>query len=717
MHHFGATTILIAVPLALACFACGSGRCAPTPIEARPAQLKTTPAASTTAPTPEEADDDSCGGDTFGLAAGGEKVAEAMIARKRGTMARAQKQIVATSHRLATDAGLAVLRTGGNAADAFVAATLVQDVVLPGVTSTAGLTGIIVYEAKTKSLTYIHGGLADPIDPAARYRRGDAAIGRQVLVPGAPAAYATLARRFGTKRLRDLVEPAARLAVDGFTVDRLYAGTVASRRDVLMRSAYGRATFFHGDKPVAEGERLNLAELGRSLRAFGDDPSFFYRSTWPRAAVALVKANGGALVLSDFDTYAPEIGTPSHGRFMGHDIYGSGHGGVKLVVTLQALERLRVRKGAGAGAAAVVEAPSSSADELERLLRVHSVTNALPFLHDRAFLARGAGTAPQIAEATDAVVKYVEDAAAPSPPAERAGTHSSAVVVVDGQGNVVVATHTIQTLPWGEGLFVGGVPLSTSAPVAFDDAIAATSHLRIDSLTNTIVMKDGGVRAALAVYGTGLHPADAQILDAVIARGLNAEEAVLAPRVGYFRFDAKKMTLDYDWRSVDPRLSPKLLCTMKRRGFHLERSIEGYPAGIVDTGFPTLVTMGPNGIEGMTPELIEGSRPEIERDSTSSGRVLIAYVTARRSTVFVRARSSAKPAVLVGTARPHGDDERPSTKTGQMIGTSAFMPPEQALSRARDVDARTDIWSAGAPLSRCFPVSTCTSPRRAPSIS
>lgn len=184
--------------------------------------------------------------------------------------------------------------------------------------------------------------------------------------------------------------------------------------------------------------------------------------------------------------------------------------------------------------------------------------------------------------------------------------NSSAVIVIDAEGNVIVGTHTIATMAWGEGLFVGGVPLSTAGPTAFDDAGKARSRVRVDGLSNTIVMKDGKVRAALAVYGTGLHLADAEILDAVIARGLDAEAAVLEPRVGYFQFDIEKGGIDYARNAVDPRFDAALLCSVKQRGFFLDRAMPGFPPGVVDTGFPTLVTMAPGAIHGMTPERMKG---------------------------------------------------------------------------------------------------------------
>jgi gamma-glutamyltranspeptidase/glutathione hydrolase len=540
-----------------------------------------------------------CDGDDFGLPRAAEADVAPRIAKKRGTMGTATKQMVATSHHLATEAGLAVLRSGGTAADAFVAATLVQDVVLPGVTSTAGLSGALVYEAKTKKLTYVHGGVADAIDPSRRWKSTDTALGKLVVVPGAPAAYAELARRFGRKPLSALVEPAAKLATNGFPADALYARAIARSRAKLERSPYGKKAFFPGGKPVAQGETLKQEELGATLRSYGKDPRWFYKGPWARDAVALVAKEGGALTARDLETYAPEIATPMHARFLGHDVYASGHGGVKVLVSLQALEMLR--------GGAPAQSPAVSPEALEVLLRIQRAVDVLPLLRDRDVVAKGPALDAQLATAAVEVAARVRAGIA-SKPVASGGTHSSAVIVVDADGNIVVGTHTIEAFNWGEGLFVGGVALSTSAPISFGDATTATTRMRIDPLSSTIVVKDGAPVAALTVYGTGLHPADVQILDAVIARGVDAEDAVLEPRVGYYGFDHDTMKVDLTRNSVDPRFDPALLCTLKQRGFVLERASPGFPAGVVDTGFPTLVTIAPGRLHGMTPDMsyIEG---------------------------------------------------------------------------------------------------------------
>jgi gamma-glutamyltranspeptidase / glutathione hydrolase len=568
---------------------------APAPAPVPGAASSASPGVASASPA-DAAGSGTCEGDTFDLAPGGAQISSGIIARKRGTMGTATRQMVAASHRLSTEAGLAILRSGGNAADAFVAAALVDDVVLPGVTSTAGLAGVLVYEAKTGKLTYVHGGFADAIDPARRIQPGDRDVGKQVLVPGAPAAYAEITRRFGSKPLRELVEPAAKLASAGFPADALYAGSIAASAAKLGKSAYGRKAFFHDGKPIAEGGTIKLDDLARTLRAFGNDPTLFYRSAWTREAVVLVHANGGVLKAQDFATYAVQVGPPMHTRFAGYDVYAGGWGGARLLVSLGALDLL-ARDGTAAG--------NIPADAVETLLRVHHEVGSVVALAARNLVTMGAAADELVAQSAAGVADRVRAKAATTPKAE-GGAHSSAVVVVDAQGNVVVGTHSIETLNWGEGLFVGGVPLSTAGPINGDDAPSATERVRADPLSDTIVLDHGVPRVALGVYGTSLFPADIEVLDGVLLRGRSAEDAVLAPRVGSFQLDLTKMSLDVTRNVVDPRVPTDLLCALKARGFALSRSIPGYPPGIVDTGFPTVITMVPGKLTGMTPELVDG---------------------------------------------------------------------------------------------------------------
>jgi gamma-glutamyltranspeptidase len=249
--------------------------------------------------------------------------------------------------------------------------------------------------------------------------------------------------------------------------------------------------------------------------------------------------------------------------------------------------------------------PSASADELDRLVRVQRADNLESWLFDRSVPAQGATLDAKLADRASAIAAEVSTAIAAEPATPR-GSHSSAIVVVDDAGNIAAGTHTIEALPWGQALFVGGIPLPTSAQYAWDNPRAATNRTELDGLTNTLVLDQGRPAAALAVYGVGLHPGDVQILDAVLGRGLSPEDAVLSPRVGYFVTDLTTGSIDLSTNAVDSRFSPSLLCTLASRGIALRRSMPGYPPGIVDTGFPTIVTIAPGALRGMTPELMNG---------------------------------------------------------------------------------------------------------------
>ena len=128
-----------------------------------------------------------------------------------------------------------------------------------------------------------------------------------------------------------------------------------------------------------------------------------------------------------------------------------------------------------------------------------------------------------------------------------------------------------------------------------------------DPLTATIVYDGERPAIALAVYGTGLHPADVQILTRMIDFGLNPEEAVLAPRLGYFFFDPMKMTGDHTRNLLDLRIDPALVCQLGALGETLfQHETPGYPPGHLDLGFPTVVQIREGEILGMTPEWMDG---------------------------------------------------------------------------------------------------------------
>jgi gamma-glutamyltranspeptidase len=330
--------------------------------------------------------------------------------------------------------------------------------------------------------------------------------------------------------------------------------------------------------------------LAETLRRFGAAPDLFYRGRWARDAVALLTAEGGRLSAEDLAGYAPEVEGATRAHFGGYDVYAAGLGGLRLLVGLSALERLR---GGLRPAEPVWEDPT----ELEKLVRVHRAVSAWD--------GPAAGTA---ADDEDAVLVAAEALArdmgrrVPESSALVPVAHSASVVVVDDEGNVAVGTHSIEALAWGDGLFVNGVPLATAAPYA----LPATGKSLRDVLTGAIVLQGGAPRAGLALYGAGEQPADMQILDDILVRGLDAEEAVLAPRVGSYVYDSAANRVDTSRIVADPRMPTSLLCALRQRDLQVVRAMPGVPPGVVDTGFPTLVTI----LGSASGRLLHGMAPD-----------------------------------------------------------------------------------------------------------
>ena len=245
-----------------------------------------------------------------------------------------------------------------------------------------------------------------------------------------------------------------------------------------------------------------------------------------------------------------------------------------------------------------------SAEALALFVRTHRAVEAEAWTRDPAYT--GERLAQILASRGEAIWQRVRQRIEPPAAQPSPGTHSSAVIVVDESGLVVVGTHSIEGLNWGDGTFVGGIPLGLSTA-----GMPTSGRELLDPLSATLVYEDGAPRLALTVYGTGLHPADLQLVSSVLDLGRDVEAAVLAPRLGWFEFDITKLHTDASRNLLDTRVPPEVVCRLGALGATLQQTSEpGYPAGLLDLGFPTIVEMRGHGgtrvLTGMTPEWMKG---------------------------------------------------------------------------------------------------------------
>lgn len=265
---------------------------------------------------------------------------------------RALNGMAATSHPLATATALAVLRDGGNAMDAAVAASAVQCVVEPQSTGIGGDCFVLYAPRGGAEIVAFNGsGRAPAAANAAWYReKGIKTIAQQsphaVTIPGAIDAWAQLLADHGSRELRVLLQPAIAYARDGYPIHDRVAADWAGARDLLRRDVTAARLFLPGGGPPRAGDVHTQPALAKTLEhiaVHGRDG--FYSGPVAEDMVAYLRGLGGLHTAEDFATACGEYVTPIKTTYAGHDIYECPPNGQGLA----ALEMLNILSGTYAG--------------------------------------------------------------------------------------------------------------------------------------------------------------------------------------------------------------------------------------------------------------------------------------------------------------------------------------------------------------------------------
>lgn len=256
----------------------------------------------------------------------------------------AQHGMVATSQPLAAQAGLQVLMQGGNAIDAAVATAAVLNVAEPMMTGIGGDVFAIVYIAKDNRVYALNAsGLAPTGASIERLRalgytqdRSNPGPGSgmpehgilPVTVPGAVWGWQEITRRFGTRSLQQLLEPAIRYAREGFPVseriasDWLLPDAVPGADGKLKPDPDSVRTWYVDGKPPAAGTVFHNPDLARAFELIGrQGAAGFYEGEIARAIVAKSTALGGSMTLEDLAGYRGEWQEPAMSHYHGHEIF------------------------------------------------------------------------------------------------------------------------------------------------------------------------------------------------------------------------------------------------------------------------------------------------------------------------------------------------------------------------------------------------------------
>ena len=480
----------------------------------------------------------------------------------------ADRGMVASGHPLASEAGLRILRSGGNAVDAAIAAWAVQGVTEPEMTGLGGDMFALIYIAKTGEVKFING--TGPAAAAATVDLYKAKGGLpsdgplSVSVPGAIGGAELAVQKYGTKPLAELFAPAVELADNGFPVTEALAGALRGGRDKLGKVAASRKIWFKGDDPLQMGDRVIQKDLAASLRAIGAKGSAeFYRGATGAKIVGHIKGAGGIIEGTDLAGYTAHEDTAIRINYKGIDVYECppNSQGFVMLQALNILEGLNVRylrHNSAPYLHAVAESLKLAFADRNRyvadprfvpgipmrelLSKEYAATRRALINPDRAIEGEApAGTPrPGTSSAPLAALRYaaprpapVADSNAPSAP----DGHTTYLAVVDKDRNMVSITSSLLSL-FGSGHVAEGTGIMLNNRMAYfsldaDDVNRLQPGKRVRHTINpALALKDGKPYIVFGTPGADTQPqAQLQFFLNVVEFGMNVQQALEQPAV------------------------------------------------------------------------------------------------------------------------------------------------------------------------------------------
>ena len=481
----------------------------------------------------------------------------------------AKEGCVASTDRIASIVGVEILKKGGNAVDAAVAVALALAVTYPaaGNLGGGGFMLIRMADGKTSAIDYRETApsLANRdmyLDKDGKVIPKASTVGYlSVGVPGTVAGLALALEKYGTMKWADLVEPAHKLAVEGFPVSYELANLLSTNKDLVTRFPSGstgprdllsqfpesKKIFLKNGEYYQPGEILKQPELAKTLaRLQKEGPTEFYQGHTADLIVEDMKKHGGIITKEDLKNYRPVIREPLKGNYRGYEIITMpppSSGGIALIEMLN-----------------ILEAFDLSALGFNSLERNHLIIESMrlafadraEFLGDPDFAkvpSQGL-TSKKYAEELRKSIKLDKantsreiKAGQPNKYESDSTTHFS---VVDKMGNAVSNTYTLNG-GYGSGATVTGagfllnnemddfaskvgVPNDYGLIQGNANSIAAGKR-PLSSMTPTILTKDGKLFLVIgSPGGPTIINTVLQVIINVIDHNMNIQQAIDAPR-------------------------------------------------------------------------------------------------------------------------------------------------------------------------------------------
>lgn len=478
-----------------------------------------------------------------------------------------ERGMVSSAHPAASEAGVEMLRRGGNAVDAAVATAFTVGVGEPQMSGLGGGGSMLIWldgESRAEYVDFYAAGRAEtfrglpPSDSTTPLR--------VVGIPGEVAGLLEAHERFGRLTRQEVMEPAIRLAEEGFPVNQILAQMIARDSAKLSRYPETRRILLPDGEPIQPGERLRFPELAETLRTIArEGRAGFYEGDVARRVVERLNEGGHPATMDDLAGYTPRWKRPLCEDYRGMAVLSAAppQTGLQVIHTLNLLEPHDV------GALGLPTRSARAFDVLTSALRVGMTGNrhngdpnwtTVPangvasdaYAEQRANLVATGRVAPELDDgdpvpfdgASPASVCAPLEPYGPAPtaaaaaseaPDEEDGTgETTHLSVVDADGNAVSLTRTNSSL-FGSGARAAGFFLNNSG-FDFEDSPDAEGRsewrVRRSTISPTIVLEDGAVRLVVGAPGGGRIPtAIVQTMVYHLDYGLDPLEAVSMPRI------------------------------------------------------------------------------------------------------------------------------------------------------------------------------------------
>ena len=466
---------------------------------------------------------------------------------------KAKQGMVVTAHRLASEAGVEILKQGGNAVDAAVAVGFALAVVFPeaGNIGGGGFMLVRLHDGKSAVIdfrekapqratrTMYLDSLGNVTDKSVE---GYLAVG----VPGTVAGLVKAIEEFGTMKLANVIQPAIRLAEQGFAVDDRLASSFQDYKDKLLAYPSTVKAFTKNGALFFEGDTLKQPDLAETLRRIQKDGNDgFYRGQTARLIVDEMQHGRGLVTYDDLKGYEAVVREPLRGIYRGYEIIAPpppSSGGLCLFELLNIVEGYDVGSmGFHSSRSVHVMAEAMKrvyADRTEFLGDPEFVNVPVDILSSKKYAERRRKEIDTLHATSSEAVHHGVVASE--------GDHTTHYNVIDREGNVVATTYTLNDLfgnkvvVGGAGFFLNdemddfsskpGVPNIYGLIGSEANAIAPQKRM-LSSMCPTIIVKDGKPIAAFGARGgSRIITTVFEVIVNLIDFNMNIQDAVDYPR-------------------------------------------------------------------------------------------------------------------------------------------------------------------------------------------